>query len=239
MVSAPRERLLSRGRPIRTARRGRRAPARRSRHHGRSDPSSPGRAEFPGRGRQGGACGGHIVDHQHPEPANRARRHEDRPPTALLRRSPGLGRTGPAGEAGPDGHAEAPADRPGEMLRLVEAPALAPDGSCRRPGDDVDRAERLLPQALDQGGGQDREDRPRVAVFQPGERFPYRPFVGEGGHPLFHRRGSSAGGRRPGARETGGAQGRLWPAAADAAGREKRFEQGAEDLHAPEPIEGV
>lgn len=239
LVSAPRQRVLSRGRPIRTARRRSAGAARRTGHDGPSDPSGPCRPECSGRRRQGGASGGHVVDHQHPEPRDRVR-HEHRAPTALHCRPPGLGRAAPPGEAGTDGHAEAPADRPGEMLRLVEAPAPAPDGRGRRPRDDVDRARGLLPQPLDQRRGQDRQGGPRVAVLEPGQRLPHRPFVGEGRHPPVDRRWWGLPGRaRPGALDTGGADRRRRPAAPDATSREERLDQAVDGLHWDQPTEGV
>jgi hypothetical protein len=239
MVSAPREGVLSRGRPIRTARRRRAGAAWRAGHRGPSDPSGPRRAEAPGRRRQGGARGGHVVDHQDPEPGHRAR-HEDRPPTALLGRPPGLGRPGPPGETGPDRDAEAPADRPGQMLGLVEAPAPAADGRGRRPGDDVEWAHGRVAEPLHQRGGQNRQGGPGVAVLQPGQRLPHGPFVGEHRDPPVDRWWCGIRCRgRPGALETGRAKRRGPPAAADAAGREEQLEQAVENLHGAEPTDGV
>ena len=136
----------------------------------------------------------------HRRPPGPADRQPAPAPGRRPARAGGPGRSGPSGRAGPphqarpDGGTQRPPHRPGEMLGLVEAPPPAPGGRGRRPGDDVDRARKPGPERSHQGGRQDREGRPGVAVFQPGEGLPHRPLVGEGGDPPVE---PLVGGARP------------------------------------------
>src|SRR5581483_10794801 len=146
---------------------------------------------------------------------------------------------GRAYEAGPNGHTQAPAHRPGEMLGLVEAAAAAPRRRRRGPGHRVDRTGKVGLQAPHEGRAQDREGRPDVAVLHPGQGLPHRTLVAEGGRPPVEPRRWWRLSRRPGPGEAGGAERPGRGAAPDAAGREQTVEERAEHLHAPDGTEWV
>ena len=146
----------------------------------RPHPAGAATAQDPGGRRQSGSGRGDVVDDEDPPTRHRERPGaEDGPSPAGLGRPPRLRWARETQEAWPRRDTEAPGDRPGEVLGLIERAGPAAGGGGGRPGHDVDRPRQLGPQAPDEAGGQAREGRARVAVLHPGEGLPHRPLIGE------------------------------------------------------------
>ena len=116
----------------RCGRTGDRGPGRGRRDHG---PRATG-PQGARRRRERGARRGDVVDHQHRQwhPAAHAER---RPGKAGGPVEAGLGRPGPTDEQPSTATAEAPPDRAGQQLGVVEAALATAVGGGRRPGDDL------------------------------------------------------------------------------------------------------